>query len=173
MEKTVRSLVRDNMLGDRQEGSAKGKKRRPVILLIDRASRRSGSRCWGQRCLANFDELRSAIQKEFGDLIEIRTMPAQGYAMMRTGAEMFEKATIVICMHGLAFFNTMCMKERGSYAIHLGWEGMWQLYAVLAKQHGVDFRNILTKGVGQHSSNVKAEIPVVVLEQENYWERRR
>lgn len=142
-----------------------GARARPFILLVERALKRSadGSRCVGKRCLANFAELQDAITREFGMLVEVRVLSPSGDDLFRRSVELFSRASVVVGMHGAGITNQIFM-QRGAHVIHLGWHGMWQLYARVAKEHGIDFVNVITEGASQTGENAKAEIPVVILE---------
>lgn len=137
----------------------------PVILLIERAYRRlPNGKCYGTRCLANFHELRKAIISEFGNRVIVETVGSNSKGGIRNTAKLFNRATVVVGVHGAGFSNMMYMRQWGTHIIHLGWNGMWQFYARKADKHGIEFVNVLSPGASQNGDNVKAEIPVILLE---------
>jgi hypothetical protein len=56
------------------------------------------------------------------------------------------------------------MKGAGTHVIHIGGTPLWRLYAALAHEFGVDFRNIWTPSAGQDSVNVRVDVDVILLE---------
>lgn len=138
--------------------------KKPVVVLIDRAKTRLKGRCVGNRCIANLPELAKAIKAEFEDKVELEIFRANAKDILRTGARMFHRATVVYGMHGAGFTNIIYMRGRSTTALHLGWSGAWTLYSRVADMHGVTFRNIITNGAGQNSNNVMTDIPVAILE---------
>jgi len=139
---------------------------RPLILLMERAYRRSSDgKCHRVRCLANFHELRNAIISEFGDRVVVETFGPENKGGIRKTAKLFNRATVVIGVHGAGFANMLYMRQWGSHMIHLGWEGrMWQFYAKKAHARGINFVNVLTPGASQNAEDIEAEIPVILAE---------
>ncbi len=137
---------------------------KPIVLLVDRAKYRWRDRCTGNRCIGNLPQLATAIRKEFGNAVRLEIFRANARDIMRTGARMFNRATVVYGMHGAGFSNTIYMRGNGTTVLHLGWKGAWTLYSRVADMHSVTFRNIITDGAGQDCNSVKADIPVAILE---------
>lgn len=137
---------------------------KPTLLILDRATeRKSGEppRCWGVRCIRNMPDIIRRIKKRHGQRVRVRVMRQREGNFLIRGIAEFRNAKIVIGAHGAGFQNMMFMKNN-SYALHLGWEKMWGLYGNLAKRYNIDFQNILTKGIGQMSTNTPADAENVV-----------
>lgn len=146
----------------------------PLVVLLERARSRSpdGKRCRGVRCLANFGALRRAIATEFGDRVRVEVLSGKDPDVLLRAIRLFARATIVVGVHGAGMSNILFMRGRGTFCIHLGWEGMWPLYGRIAHTFDVDFVNILTQGASQDGENVVADIPVVVLAMRNFLKKQ-
>lgn len=162
LERTVGRLMGENAAARGKQPDTPASKR-PLVVLIERAKGRKDGRCQGVRCMANFVELRDAIQREFGGRIELQILSARDPNVMQRGVELFRHATVVVGVHGGGWTNIMFMRE-GAYAIHLGWKVVFQIYGIQANRYGVDFVNIVTRNASQSGDNVVADIPVVVLQ---------
>lgn len=136
----------------------------PTILLIERATKRIPNKCYGRRCMRNFHQLRDAIINEFGARVRVETIGPSFKGGIRATAKMFNRATVVVGVHGAGFANLMYMRQWGTHIIHLGWDSMWHFYARKADAHGIQFVNVLSHGASQNGDNVQAEIPVILLE---------
>lgn len=172
--RTAGRIIGDNVFGTKSNFTQRTLAERrnltdrgvPVVVLMDRATRRStlGTKCYSTRCIANFNQLVSAVALEFADKINLQILSARDKGMMRKGIELFRSATVVVGAHGAGFSNLMYMRSSGTYAVHLGWRTTWQIYGKMARRFGVEFVNIVTKGMSQHGNNAIADIPVVILE---------
>lgn len=135
----------------------------PLVVLVERATRRSGSRCNAIRCLSNFVALQKAIKAEFGFRIRLVVLRPRAKELLRRSIALFSNATVVVGAHGAAFANVIHMRSRGSYALHLGWRSVG-FYAWTARNRGVEHVNIVTKGLSQHGYNAVANVTVVISE---------
>jgi hypothetical protein len=141
----------------------------PTLVLMERASSRYGSkpsdmRCRGTRCMANFDDLRQQLVDEFTGLLDVQVLSATGSHLFETGVRLASRAKILVGMHGAGHRNIAFMKGAGTYVIHFGGNPMWRLYAALAAEFGVDFRNVWTDEATQDAVNIHVDVSVVLLE---------
>ncbi len=141
----------------------------PLMVLIERATRRSGSRCFQTRCIGNFGALRDGLRKGLGDSARLVVL-SPGRDVLARSVRLFSEATVVVGAHGAAFANVPHMRGPGTYALHLGWRGS-RFYESSAKTFGVEFVNIVTLGMSQHGRRAWADVPKVVGEVRNVLRR--
>ena len=174
------TLLQDLIRGNRKRTVVKKKKQRAAgakngrkntekkrfnILLIDRAHWRKKGRkpkCRGLRCIGNLYAIKNSLEKKLGNRVRVKVTKnhKRGNSFFRTMQE-FAEADCIIGGHGAGFQNQIFMRN-GTYAIHLGWNKMWRLYANLAKEYGINFKNLITKGAGQNRHNIMADVRNVV-----------
>lgn len=91
--------------GQASTAPASAESEKPTLLLIERASERTVDGCNMTRCIRNFDDLRSALEQEFGDILQIQVLPSTAENLFETGMDMASRAKILVGVHGAGFRN--------------------------------------------------------------------
>mmetsp|Transcript_13068 Transcript_13068/g.40253 ORF Transcript_13068/g.40253 Transcript_13068/m.40253 type:complete len:451 (+) Transcript_13068:179-1531(+) len=93
---------------------------RNKIVLLERATRRTADgKCHSTRCMQNFVELKTSIEKEFKDSQhEVVVFPPSGLYIQDV-VHLFRDAVAVVGIHGAAFTNVLFCRP-GTHILHVG-----------------------------------------------------
>lgn len=147
--------------GTGEEGKVhhKGTEKKPMVLLMERARKRdavSGA-CKEERCVRNFAELegrlRAAMGRRGGEVVVFRVGNDLGSTV-----DMFERADVVVGVHGAGFQNVMFCRE-GVTLVHIGWD---EFFRSMSEGIGMRFHQVTVRRMKRETTNMVLDVDLVV-----------
>lgn len=132
-----------------------------LLLLQRRLNPEQEKSCDTPRCMANFAELRRALEKEFDDRYPVVVFPSN--PSVQESICMFQNARIVVGIHG-AGFNNLLFVRPGTIVVQIGNEELasWGEYRHLAIQRGARFVPLVEPMIHRLAKNIAVNVSRVV-----------
>ncbi|CDF32529.1 unnamed protein product [Chondrus crispus] len=125
---------------------------KPIIVLLERALGRGPFGCRGNRCISNFKELKEGIEQRFGKAYDLVVYPPKAKTVEAVG--IFDKASIVVGMHGGGFQNLMFCRP-DTDVVHIGW-GLH--YKKTAINFGLRYHLFMVEGLHLGAQNNHVDV---------------
>lgn len=135
--------------------SPASKARRPLLLLMERATnRKKDGTCNHSRCMKNFDEFRKALAERL-DMDIVVFGAAEDF---KTTLQLFGAADVVVGIHGAGFQNVMFCNS-GTTVVHIGFAAH---YKPLGDQFSLKFHPVIIEGITLLTKNIVLDVPDIV-----------